>query len=181
MEIRRAVADDAWNIACVHVRSWKRAFPGLLPQAYLDALEPEDRLGQWDEALASAERWPTVFVAEEEGRLFGFAAVGPTRDEDVDTTRVGELYTIYLDPEAWGGGLSVALLEQAVEELTTGGFERATLWVLHSNARARRFYERHGWTTDGSTKEHDWVAFTATDVRYTRRLGPADQESVKSK
>jgi GNAT superfamily N-acetyltransferase len=178
--IRRAGPDDAWRIADVHVRAWKAAFRGLLPQDYLDALEPGDRVGQWVEALASTGRWPVVFVAEEGGRVSGFAAVGPTRDEDADPERVGELYTIYLDPGAWGGGLGVALLEQAVAELAEGGFERASLWVLHSNARARRFYERHGWTTDGATKEHDWVAFTATDVRYVRALGVGAQDSVKS-
>lgn len=170
MEIRTAVPDDAWNISDLHVRSWKAAFPGLIPQDYLDALAPGDRLGQWEEALASSGRWPVVFVAEEDGRLSGFAAVGPTRDDDADPGRVGELYTIYLDPGAWGGAIGAALLERALDELTSGGFERATLWVLHSNARARRFYERHGWTADGTAKEHDWEAFIATDVRYCRVL-----------
>jgi len=173
VEIRRAVADDAWNIACVHVRSWKAAFPGLVPQDYLDALQPGDRLGEWEAALGATGRWPVVLVAEEGGRLFGFASVGPSRDEDAEPGRVGELYTLYVDPSAWGGGLGLALLEEAVGELERGGFARATLWALHSNARARRFYERHGWTGDGATKEHDWVAFTATDVRYALALGDA--------
>ena len=179
MEIRRAQPDDAQRIAEVHVRSWKVAFSGLLPQDYLDALCPEDRLGEWEKALAS-EAWPVVLVAEEQGALVGFATVGPTRDKDADPTTVGELYTLYLDPAVFGAGLGATLLEHAVVELESGGFAQATLWVLHTNARARRFYERHGWSADGATKEHDWMAFTATDVRYgrpvrTRRGGRAGE------
>jgi ribosomal protein S18 acetylase RimI-like enzyme len=173
MEIRRAVLADARRIAEVHVRSWKAAFSGLLPQDYLDALKAEDRLGEWQEALGSAERWPVVLVAEEGGRLLGFAAVGPSRDEDADPQVVGELYTIYLDPSAFRSGLGQALHSEAMEALRAGGFDRATLWVLHSNARARRFYELYGWSAEEVTKEHDWEAFTATDVRYSRSLGSA--------
>lgn len=152
------------------MRSWKAAFPGLLPQGYLDALAPADRLEQWEHALASPGPWPSVLVADEDGELLGFAAAGPTRDDDADPATVGELYTLYVDPGAFGTGLGAALLEAAVGELIAGGFARATLWVLHSNARARRFYEAHGWAADGATKEHDWDAFVATDVRYRRPL-----------
>ncbi len=170
MHIRRADLDDAQRIAEVHVRSWKAAFPGLLPQDYLDALAPEDRLAEWQDALGPG-RWPVVLVAEDDGnQLLGFATVGPTRDRDADPETVGELYTIYLEPPSFGGGVGAALLEEAVAALTEGRFGRATLWVLHSNDRARRFYEHHGWAADGATKEHDWVAFTATDVRYARAL-----------
>ena len=45
------------SIAEVHVRSWKGAYPGLIPQSYLDALRAEDRVGAWDETLADSA-WP---------------------------------------------------------------------------------------------------------------------------
>lgn len=168
MEIRTARIDDAGAIAEVHVRSWKHAFPGLLPQDYLDALRPEDRLGQWQEALSSSP-WPVVLVGEEHGRVVGFIAVAPSDDAEGGHD-VGEVQTVYLEPEAWGAGRGVELLDAGLAELRRAGFTRASLWVLHSNDRARRFYERHGWAADGATKEHDWVAFSATDVRYRRHL-----------
>ena len=176
MELRRARPEDARVIAEVHVRSWKAAFTGLLPQDYLDALQPEDRLPQWQEAL-SATTWPVVLLAEENGVVVGFVELAPSRDADADVEAVGEVRTIYLDPGAWGGGVGSALLRAAEAELTRAGFRFATLWVLETNARARGFYERHGWTTDGGTQIHDWVAFSAPDVRYRRTLesaaGPA--------
>ncbi len=169
MQLRRARSEDARAIAEVHVRSWKAAFPGLLPQDYLDALGPEDRLGQWQEALVSSP-WPAVLVAEQEGTIVGFVAMAPSRDTDADRAVVGEIQTIYLDPPAWGGGVGLALLRAAEVELATAGFVSATLWVLATNAKARRFYERHGWATDGGTQLHDWGAFASPDVRYRRTL-----------
>jgi ribosomal protein S18 acetylase RimI-like enzyme len=175
VKIRRARPEDADAIAAVHVRAWKTAFCGLLPQDYLDALRPEDRLGQWQEALSSSP-WPVVLVGEEDGRVTGFVAVAPSGDAGAGDD-VGEVQTVYLDPGAWGSGRGAMLLEAGLGELERTGFARATLWVLHSNERARRFYERHGWTADGAVKEHNWVAFTATDVRYGRVLNRPSQES----
>jgi len=165
VEIRRARPADAPAIAEVHVRSWQGAYPGLIPQDYLDALRPEDRVGWWRDALATTP-WPVVLVAEEDGAVIGFASVSPTRDADDDSSTVGELQTIYLHPDAFGRGKGASLLHAALEVLRTAGFTEATLWALETNTRARRFYERHGFVNDGVTKRHDWIAFVATDVRY---------------
>jgi GNAT superfamily N-acetyltransferase len=50
--IRAAHAADAAQIAVVHVRSWQGAYRGLLPQAYLDGLDPAERVGRWERSLA---------------------------------------------------------------------------------------------------------------------------------
>jgi ribosomal protein S18 acetylase RimI-like enzyme len=190
MHIRRAVDADAAAIAVVHVRSWQGAFPGLIPQSYLDALRPEDRLEMWHEALA-ATAWPSMgtFVAVSDGNgepvradqpdprgaedapIVGFVCLGPSRDAEADPRTVGEIYTIYLDPAAWGSGVGVLLHDAALAEMRLGSYRRATLWTLGTNERARHFYERHGWHADGGAKTHDWGAFVATDVRYGIDLG----------
>jgi len=167
--LRRAHPDDAGAIAEVHVRAWKGAYPGLLPQDYLDALHPEDRVGMWAEALGTSP-WPVVLVAEDEGLVRGFCSFGPSQDGDADPAVVGELYTIYVDPDAWGEGLGRALLEAATAGLTEAGFAEATLWVLGVNEAARGFYDHAGWHHDGTTKERNWTAFVAMDARYRRRL-----------
>jgi GNAT superfamily N-acetyltransferase len=168
VEVRRARPEDAAAVAGVHVRSWKSAFSGLLPQDYLDALRPEDRLAQWEKAL-SGWPWPVVVVGEEDGGVVGFVAVAPSADADA-AGDVGEVQTLYLEPGARGSGRGAVLLDAGLAQLARAGFRRSTLWVLHTNAPARRFYERQGWVADGATKEHDWVAFSATDVRYRREL-----------
>lgn len=179
--MRRATPADALSIATVHVRSWRGAYPGLIPQSYLDALRPEDRVGMWEHTLA-ATAWPrtgTVVLLgpggddgeDEEGPIKGFVSISPTRDDDADPSSVGELLTIYLDPSAFGSGGGDLLMSAALVAFRAASYHSATLWVLDTNARARKFYERRGWAPDGASKLHDWGAFVATDVRYGIDLG----------
>ncbi len=169
------MAADALAIATVYVRSWQAAFVGLVPQSYLNALDPDALVGTWQTTLASTD-WPRrgVFVLLDGepagGRVCGFVCLSPSRDADADPEVVGEIQTLYLEPEAFGTGCAVLLLTAAVDELRSAGFRCAGLWALGTNGRARRFYERHGWQADGATKVNDWGAFARTDVRYVLDL-----------
>ena len=51
-----------------------------------------------------------------------------------------------------------------------GEFSEAILWVLQDNPRARRFYERHGWTLDGASKRSRHLGVDVDEVRYRIRL-----------
>jgi GNAT superfamily N-acetyltransferase len=174
-QVRRARPADAAGITAVHVRSWQGAYRGLLPQDYLDRLDPADpdRV-DWRRRDLDQAGWTAggTLVAVSDGRVAGFAHTGPTRDDDdaADPARVGEVYAIYVLPEAWGTGLGRELMAAAAGELAAAGFESAALWVLESNARARRFYELAGWTADGSSKQADVAGATVTEVRYRRAL-----------
>lgn len=169
--IRRATVDDAYEIAEVHVASWRWAYEGLLPDAVLDALSVEERATGWAPILEQAPEGVLVAV-DEVGRVAGFSSVGPTRDDDAPSG-TGELFAIYLRPEAAGTGLGSVLLGGAEEDLRGAGFRRGTLWVLETNARARSFYERHGWTWDGARSEHRFDCDHRPIVRYARNLVPA--------
>jgi hypothetical protein len=58
----------------------------------------------------------------------------------------------------------------ALERLAAAGFAQATLWVLGTNARARRFYEAAGWSADGMVRTEDFQGLRLTEVRYRRPL-----------
>src|SRR5262245_36235858 len=147
--IREAVPADARSIAEIHVRAWQAAYRGQLTDEYLDGLSVEDRLEQHRHSLeAPPAQWRT-WVAEEADATIGFSVTGPSQDADA-TERTGEVYAIYLEPDRVGTGSGRALFEHAVEDLRERGFDAATLWVLESNARARRFYEVAGWRHDGT-------------------------------
>jgi hypothetical protein len=45
--IRSAVAGDADAMGLLHVRAWQSAYRGVMPDAYLDGLEPEERVAMW--------------------------------------------------------------------------------------------------------------------------------------
>jgi GNAT superfamily N-acetyltransferase len=169
--IRDARPSDAAQLALVHVRSWQEAYRGLVPQAYLDGLDPVQRRPGWERTLDRTD--PArggVLVAEDDARLVGFASYGPSRDDDAGPGPTGEVFAIYLLPEAWGHGTGRQLMDAAVAGLTAAGYERAALWVLDGNARARRFYQAAGWTADGAVKQDDRWGFPLTETRYRRSL-----------
>lgn len=171
VEIRPARAGDAAQLGVVHVRSWQAAYRGLLPQAFLDGLDPAQRARIWETALGeAADPRSGVVVAGHGARLAGFAHFCPSRDEDADPARTGEISSIYLLPEEWGRGTGRQLMAAALAGLTAAGFGQATLWVLDSNERARRFYEAGGWDPDGTVKQEQGPGFTLTEVRYRRPL-----------
>jgi GNAT superfamily N-acetyltransferase len=176
--IRRATVDDAEGIGAVHVASAQAAYRGIMPDAYLDSLDPCRRSEQWQQALASGRQigWTRsgsgetlVLVAEDSsGRIVGIAALGAERGGR--DPAVGELHMINLAPQVWGRGVGTALLRSCEHELRQLGFQQAVLWVLEGNSRARRFYEREGWSLDGAVKEEHRPGFTLHEVRYRRRL-----------
>lgn len=175
-QVRQARPDDAAPIATVHVRSWQAAYHGLLPQEYLDGLDPADRIARWRDTLlahqperGAGKPLRRVVVAVDGGTIRGFAAFGPTRDPDEDPQRTGEVYAIYLLPQSWGQGLGRMLMAATVSQLASA-YPQATLWVLDSNERARQFYARNGWTEDGSAKLDDSRGFAIPEVRYRRSL-----------
>jgi GNAT superfamily N-acetyltransferase len=169
MKIRPAVAEDALAIAVVHLRSWQAAYQGLVPQDFLDGLDVSHRRLAWQRILGETE-WPRVgtFVVEIDKNVVGFVNVGPTRDRDEDPATVGEVTAIYVLGEAWGTGAGRRLMAAAVDSLKEAGFEQATLWVLDTNHRTRRFYETGGWRPDGAVKRDDLRGFPLTEVRYRR-------------
>ncbi len=94
--------------------------------------------------------------------MVGWATVGPSHEE----ASWGELYGIYVDPEAWGTGAGPALIRAAAEELRAHGHAAAVLWVLADNPRARRFYEREGWSTDGARRTGEHLGVRTDEIRY---------------
>jgi GNAT superfamily N-acetyltransferase len=157
--VRLARPGDARRLAEIHVETWRATYPGVVPQEVLDGLSVERREQQW-------ERWipdpaSTAFVAEIDGEVVGFVNVGPS----FSTAGLGELYAIYVVPAAQGTGAGSALMEAAVDALGER-FEEAILWVATENPRARRFYERHGWTVDGERIDDSIPGVSLPETRY---------------
>jgi ribosomal protein S18 acetylase RimI-like enzyme len=168
--VRVALESDAAHIATVHIRSWQAAYRGLLPQDYLDALDVCERTARWQSRIRSTD-WSKsgTVVAVPGPAVLGFAGFGPSRDNSRDPL-VGEIRQINLLPEVWGKGIGQRLMSTAVARMASAGYAQATLWVLASNERARRFYEKTGWVADGTTKTEDMGGFPIVQVRYRKQL-----------
>jgi len=101
----------------------------------------------------------------------GFLTLGAARDPDLDTSRTGEIWGIYISPGYWRKGIGTRLAEEAEKMLRSRGYEDAVLWVLEGNQQARRFYEAMGFDLDGESKKIDWGA-PLKAVRYRKALQP---------
>ncbi len=169
--IRPAEVSDAGKIGLIHVRSWQSAYRGKMPQDHLDGLDPAERAGQWRRTLETIDRSRAdILVAESDAGVVGFAGYGPSRDTDADPGHTGQLAVIYLLPETWGTGTGRELMAAAVAGLAALGYADATLWVLDSNERARRFYVKAGWADDGVTRVDESLGIMLHEVRYRLRL-----------
>jgi GNAT superfamily N-acetyltransferase len=165
--VRPATPDDAASIVAVDVESWRAAYHGLMPDAYLDALSAEDKAAGWAASLGRQDMRGkrTLVVEDAEDGVIGYATVGPeTGSND------GLLYLMYVLPEHWRRGAGRALMQGAADALRALGYERAVLDVLEANDRARRFYEATGWTPSGARRTDDYGGVELVAIRYATAL-----------
>ena len=170
--VRPAGPQDIGAVADVHVRSWQWAYADLLADDLLAALRAEDRVPQWQRRIESADRGRALLLADVDGAVVGFVAVGAGR-EQVGGPEVGELMAIYLVPEVAGDGTGRVLHDAGLAWLADRDFTLARLWVLSSNARARAFYERLGWRADGETRV-ETIGIEIEETRYELDLTRGD-------
>jgi ribosomal protein S18 acetylase RimI-like enzyme len=162
--VRVAVPADAAGIAGVHIAAWQVAYEGVFSGDFLGSLDLEVRTGWWEALLLRGQR--VTFVSDGPDGVVGFCLIGASDDDDW-----GEVYAIYVHPGHWGLGIGRDLLAAGEARLTDEGFGRCLLWVLDSNLRARRFYERQGWVEGKPIRLETIGGTEITEVRYERDLG----------
>jgi putative acetyltransferase len=119
-------ADEAATIS-LWQRTWQLAYPQLDFAARVDWWRE-----RWRKELVPAA---DIMLAELDGVLAGFVTVDAS----------GYLDQIVVAPEAWGSNVAVALIDAAKRMSPT----RLDLLVNQDNARAIRFYEKHGFAVAG--------------------------------
>lgn len=157
MEIRPMAAGDVEEVSRLYVKSWQAGYKGLLPQYYLDLLSPD----RWQIAFTGQ---PGSFVLTEDGVIAGHSNARSAADEKMPGW--GEVQTLYVLPEYWDRGFGTALLDNSVKWLKKQGFDRIYLWALDGNVRARRLYEKYGFTATSDTLLCQVGSAEVTDIRY---------------
>lgn len=170
LHVREMVLADCPRVAGIRVRGWQTAYKGMMPQAYLDGLDPAEDVGRLRARFEGAGEGVVSLVAEWDGDVVGWACHGPYREGEVRTAEA-ELYAIYVDPDRLASGVGRALLRESVARCTAAGHGRMLLWVLRENASARRFYEKAGFAPDGAEEPFEVHGAEVPEVRYARVLG----------
>jgi GNAT superfamily N-acetyltransferase len=166
-ELRRARVEDAETIAeTVHLgfasfRDW--AGPSFDPPPL--ALE----LPRIREGLRRPSTW--TLLAFSGGEPAGHVAITQARERAEprpDIPGLAHLWMLFIRERWWGSGLAPHLLTLAVSEAAGQGYATMRLFTPAGQARARAFYEREGFSTDGVPRWEPMLAFDL--VEYRREL-----------
>jgi len=150
MRIEAAALEDCRAVAEVHVASWQQAYAGVVPSEYLAGLSVAAREASWQEAARTGS--PSVLVARSEGKVIGFVAYGPSRDQDAPAN-CAEVWALYVLSSSWSAGVGRSLWLAALERLRLVGASRVTMWVLSENERGRRFYTAAGFVPEPASEK----------------------------
>lgn len=138
--VRPARLADAETIARVEVETWRTTYAGMLPDRVLLGMSERRQTASWAGFLR--HRPDDVRISQTvKGSVTGFGNCGAQRDSAIDFA--GEIYTLYVLPDAQGNGAGRSLLLALFSRLVAMGYGSALVWVVRANP-ARYFYERLG-------------------------------------
>ncbi len=169
------------DMSLLCAQGWRAAYRDSIPADYL-AREITD------------DRWTSVFRKNyEEGVYHGLllyrgdlplccATYGPARADaffgdticsfsSPDLDSWGELVSLYCHPDHWGKGYGSIVMQEVLRRMEMAGYPGCFLYVLRENDRARKFYEKHGFSWDGRSLEVTLMPdLVLTDLRYCNKF-----------
>jgi len=138
MKIRRAEIGDEKKIAAVIVITWKNAYQGILPDAFLAALTTEKHERLFKEHLKAQTE--TIIVLENEaGEIVAMVSGGKDHLAEFDC----EIVAIYVLPEYQKRGCGRLLFENIIEEHKKKRYKSMIVWTFAAN-KDQKFYEKLG-------------------------------------
>jgi GNAT superfamily N-acetyltransferase len=175
--VRPAHSADAEEIARIQLATWRTAYSSILPPDILTGLTEEATAEQWRHTI---EQGPaTVFVATEGEWLVGFGAAGEAPEDESadaqghppeDAKTVALVSTLLVEPR-WGRrGHGGRILAIAAQFLRDNGLTRGIAWVPQADDASLAFYQRAGWTLDGTVRTLDAGGRPLREVRLTGGL-----------
>lgn len=131
--VRPATPADAAAIASIWHSGWRDGHLGHVPEE-LVAVRTKESF-----QIRAADRIEETTVALAGDEVAGFVMVV---DDEVEQ--------VYVSADHRGSGVAGTLLAEAERQVMGNGHASAWLAVATGNLRARRFYERSGWTDAGA-------------------------------
>ena len=162
MIVRPASATDVEALVDVQQAGAVRGLAHIFPQDRYP-FPREVIVQRWLDEIADPDLH--VYVsADESGAITGFAA-----------TASNELRHFGTAPWWWGTGLASDLHDAMLQVFAAAAVGPTIhLYVFEANARARRFYEKHGWRGTGTTRLTSFAPNPVL-IEYERALNPIHQ------
>ena len=166
VQILPATPADASDLRDLHLVTWAVTYRDRASEPWYAECIAAHAKRDWAEILrVESGRGGGVLTARLDGRIVGLCQHGPAEDPEHVDEGVGHIYRLYVHPARQRAGVGRALLTAALESMREASDNLATLWVLETDLGAQAFYERLGWTADGSRK-----AGPPADLRYVLAL-----------
>lgn len=172
-----SVTTRRWSVADTDVL-------GAIVQAGFDSYaefapagwNPPDIAAEHDwraEMFADPATWTMIAVAD--GVPVGHVAFFPARERPTGASRgdfkalrvipgLAHLWQLFVLPDWWGCGVAPLLHDAALAQMRVEGYNHARLFTPSLQSRARRFYERRGWSAEGKRWSEEF-ALEMTEYR----------------
>ncbi|MEU0094151.1 GNAT family N-acetyltransferase [Kribbella sp. NPDC006257] len=143
--LRPAEATDVDAVAAIWYSGWYDGHLGNVPDELVAHRTKEHFL------TGVPDRIPTITVAVADPPLPDPAGAGSGGEVAGFVIVLGDqVDQVYVAAGHRGSGVAGVLIAEAERQVKANGHDEAWLAVATGNARARRFYERSGWTDAGA-------------------------------
>ena len=163
--IREAKIEDSARIAEIEVMSCRYAYKGVVADKCLfDELSVESRIPVYQYWIGEKKFELFVYEDPDTGKVTAMMGIGMCGDDDKKDAF--ELHFIYVDPEYVRKGIGSKMLEFFENKGGEIGKSEFVIWVLDENGMGRSFYEKHGYSFDGSDKI--FKRWNKREIRYVK-------------
>jgi GNAT superfamily N-acetyltransferase len=170
LTFRAATRRDAGRLAAVMVEGFE-TYRAFAPDSPAPAAE------EIVEILEARLETPTVWceLAERGQDVAGYVSLLPASDSrrPVADPGLAHFWMLFVRASWWGTGLAHRLHGAACAAAAARGYTAMRLFTPAGQARARRFYEREGWTPAGEPHLDDDLRMELVEYRRALRSSPA--------
>lgn len=161
--IERVKLGDEETMAYILTESWKAGFKDILNVDILQRFTQIDKVTAMFRHLLEQNKG-NGYLLKVEGEPHCIAWWDAPRENDMPG--YAELICIHSLQNQWRKGFGSTMMDRVLSDIANAGYSKVMLWVFEDNVRARRFYEAHGFETNGKLKSNA----EATEICYEKSL-----------
>lgn len=147
--IERVKLGDEETLAYIQTESWKSAFKDILSPDILEKCINLDKATMMYKRLLE-QNIGNGYLLKVKDKPHCIAWWDSTREADMPG--YAELICIHSLPNQWQKGYGSKMMDMVLHDISDAGYSKVMLWVFEENVRARQFYEKHGFVTEGKKK-----------------------------
>lgn len=159
--VRDARRTEIPALAKIQCMAWRAAFADIITRRTMEKYTDAEHCRHMLERIYDSGAGH-MYIAGVDGKACGTLFWRP---KDSRTVEIAALHALR---RVWGAGVGQALMDKALTDIFNEGYFSAELWVFKENIRARKFYEKNGFTLTGGERISDYDR--ALELQYRRLL-----------